>query len=131
MSAQPIPDSSSEDPFDILFVPCPAEAYARAFARVGVTMPSSLTLRMPMPLSAAPDAALLHLLAQLDEREAALRAVQNRLDRLPTGAEERVLYGPLMEAALESTISIRACLHLELSWRAARASDQDLPREPR
>jgi hypothetical protein len=131
MTAQPITHDPAGDPFEVTFIPSPAEAYARAFACVGVPMPASLTVRLPMPFSAAPDAALHHLLAQLDEREAVLGIVMDRLRRLPAAAEEPVLYGPLLEAGLESTTSIRECLLLELSWRAARASEQHQPGEGR
>jgi hypothetical protein len=33
-----------------------------------------------------------------------------------------VLYGPLLRAGLESTATVRDCLLLELSWRAARTA---------
>lgn len=60
----PGPDQSGE----VVLTVVPAEAYARAFARAGITLPDSLSVRLPLPLSAAPDAELHRLLAQLDDR---------------------------------------------------------------
>jgi hypothetical protein len=62
----PEPDQSRE----VVFAVAPAEAYARAFARAGLTVPDSLAVRLPLPLSDAGDDELHRLLAQLDDREA-------------------------------------------------------------
>ena len=107
---------------EAVFIVSPAEAYARAFARAGLPVPASLAIRLPLPLSDASDDDLHRLLAQLDDREAALTQVGDRLARLlPETAEERVLYGPLLRAGLESTTAVRDCLLLELNWRTTRA----------
>lgn len=114
----PEPDQPSE----FVFAASPAEAYARAFARAGVPVRASLTVRLPLQLSAAGDDELHRLLAQLDDREAALTLVRDRLARLPEKAEARVLYGPLLRCGLESTAAVRECLLTELNWRTDRTA---------